>query len=50
MFLSPFARRRFNKPHATTALENECSSSIREIISDWALAFVQTLLTFTLAY
>ena len=31
MSLSPFASLRFNKPHATTALENECSSSIREI-------------------
>jgi hypothetical protein len=32
MSLSPFASLRFYKPHATTALENECSSSIREII------------------
>jgi hypothetical protein len=27
MSLSPVASLRFNKPHATTALENECSSS-----------------------
>ena len=50
MSLSPVASLRFNKPHATTALENECSSSIWEIIWGWAIAFVQTLLTLTLAY
>jgi len=32
MSLSPFASLRFNKQHATTVLENECTSSIRGIL------------------
>jgi hypothetical protein len=49
MSLSPFASLRFNKPHATTVLENECTSSIRGNSFGVGRSHVlQTLLIFTL--
>jgi hypothetical protein len=51
MSLSPFASLRVKKPHATTALENECASSIRGILLGLGdRMFLQTLLIFTFGY
>jgi hypothetical protein len=51
MSLSPFASLRFNKPHATTALENEFTSSIQgNVLGLGDRMFLQTLLTSTLVY